>query len=116
MTVGVVALGVVAATSASPPARAAGTAQLQRRLAGGRQRVSGLTGAVTAANRRVATLNSSIVATSRQLASLQTSFEAKRAELLALRSQQAVAQARLTKLEAVAASDEQVLAQQLIGT
>ncbi len=116
MTVGVVALGVAAGTSAPPPARAAGTAQLKQRLAGGRQRVSSLTGAVTAANRRVAALNSSIAATSRQLASLQTSFEAKRVELLALRSQQAAAQARLTKLEAVAASDEQVLAQQLIGT
>ena len=114
--VALLAVGAVVATSAPPPARAAGTGQLAQRLAGGRQRVSSLAGAVAAANRRVAALNSDIAATSRQLASLEASFEAKRAQLLALRSQHAAAEVRLTRLEAVAANDQQVLAQQLIGT
>ena len=110
------ALAAVVATSAAPPARAAGTGQLQQRIAGGRRRVSSLAGALGAANRRVGALNADIAATSRQLAHLQASFEAKRAELLTLRSEHAAAEVKLTRLEAIAANDAQVLAQQLIGT
>lgn len=116
LTLALLALGVVVAISAPPGARAAGSGQLQQRIAGGRRRVSSLAGAVAAANRRVAALNSSISALSGQLTSLQSHLDAKRTELLALRSQLSAAQAKLRRLEANEAADEQVLAQQLIGS
>jgi murein DD-endopeptidase MepM/ murein hydrolase activator NlpD len=108
-------LSIVVVISAPPRARAAGTGQLQQRIAGGRRRVSGLAGAVAAADRRVAALNSSISALSGQLVSLQSDLDAKRTELLALRSQLSDAQAKLRRLEASEAADQRVLARQLIG-
>ena len=116
LTLALLVLGIVVATTAPPWARAAATGQLQQRTAGGRRRVSSLKGAVAAANRRVAALNSSISTLSGQLSSLQSSLDAKRAELLALRSELSAAQARLRRLEANEAADQQVLAQQLTGS
>lgn len=116
LTLALVALGIGLAASSAPSALGAGTGQLQQRLASGRQRVSKLAGAVAAASRRVAALNAGIGALTRQLAAVQSNLDAKRTELLKLRSELSAAQARLRQLEATEAADQQVLAQQLIGT
>ena len=109
-------LTVAVGGSAAPVAHAAGSGQLQQSVAAGRQRVSKLAGAVAAANRQVDALQSNVAAASRQLAALQSTLDAKRAELLAVRSQLTAAQSKLHHLERTAAADEQVLAQQLVGT
>jgi murein DD-endopeptidase MepM/ murein hydrolase activator NlpD len=113
----VAACGIALAISAAPPpARAAGGGQLQQKISSGRQRVSSLAAAAAAAARRVNQLSAGISALATRLAGIQSDLDAKRAELLRLRSQLASAQTTLTHLEATEARDEQVLAQQLVGS
>jgi murein DD-endopeptidase MepM/ murein hydrolase activator NlpD len=108
------AVGVAVAGATSADATSPG--QLQQRLSNSRARVSGLSGAVAAANRRVGELNASIEALAGRLSAIQRDLNAKRAQLLSLRAQLATAQGRLRQLQATEASDEQVLAQQLVGS
>ncbi len=90
--------------------------QLQQKISSGRQHVSSLAGALAAANRKVNQLDANITATSSQLSSIQRDLDAKRAQLLSLRAQLTTAQARLRQLQATEAADQQVLAQQLVGS
>jgi murein DD-endopeptidase MepM/ murein hydrolase activator NlpD len=101
--------GAAAAGATSP-------GQLQQKISSGRQHVSTLAGALAAANRRVGQLDASVAATSNRLSALQSDLNAKRAQLLAVRAQLTAAQTRLKQLQATEAADEQVLAQQLVGT
>ncbi|MGZ4167404.1 MAG: murein hydrolase activator EnvC family protein [Solirubrobacteraceae bacterium] len=90
--------------------------QLQQKISSGRQHVSSLAGALAAANRKVGQLDASVAATSSQLDRIQSDLNAKRAQLLALRVQLTAAQTRLQHLQATEVADEQVLAQQLVGS
>lgn len=110
------AVAGAALVAGAASAGATSTGQLQQKISSGRQHVSSLAGAVAAANRRVGKLNASIAATSSQLSRIQRDLDAKRAQLLALRAQLSAAQTRLRQLQATEAADEQVLAQQLVGT
>jgi murein DD-endopeptidase MepM/ murein hydrolase activator NlpD len=101
--------GVASAGATSP-------GQLQQKISSGRQHVSSLAGALAAANRKVGQLDASVAATSSQLSRIQHDLEAKRAQLLSLRAQLTAAQTRLAQLQATEATDERVLAQQLVGS
>jgi len=111
-----VALAGAALIAGASVAGATSPSQLRQKISSGRQHVSSLAGAVAAANRKVGALDASIAATSSQLSRIQSDLNAKRAQLLSLRAQLAAAQTRLAHLQATEAADEQVLAQQLIGT
>lgn len=115
-----VLLAIIVAASAAGwlprAARAASKGQLQRQIAGGHRRISSLSGAVTSDTRRVNQLNRAVAATVAKLNAFQRDLNAKLSRLYALRSELSAAQARLKRLEAVEATDEQVLAAQLVGT
>ena len=116
LAVTAIAAAVALAGSPAPVARAATRSGLQQRIASGRSRVSSLSGAVASETRRVNQLNTAVAAISHRLAGLQSDLTAKLHELYALRAQLTAAQARLKRLEATEAVDEQVLAQQLVGS
>ncbi|MFL5863118.1 MAG: murein hydrolase activator EnvC family protein [Solirubrobacteraceae bacterium] len=107
-----VASVIVRASSAG----ATSTGQLQQKISSGRRHVSSLAGSLANANRKVNQLDASISALRGRLSRLQRDLDAKRAQLLSLRTQLAAAQTRLKQLQATEAADEQVLAQQLIGS
>ena len=109
-------LAVAVAIVGASVAGAASTDQLKQQIANGNQHVSSLAGSLAAANRKVNQLNASIASLSGRLAGLQRDLNAKRAELISLRAQLTAAQTRLKALEATEAADEQVLAQQLVGS
>jgi murein DD-endopeptidase MepM/ murein hydrolase activator NlpD len=111
-----VALAGAALVAGASAAGATSPSQLRQKITSGRQHVSSLAGDLAAANRKVGALDASIAATSNQLSRIQSDLNAKRAQLLSLRAQLTVAQTRLAHLQAVEAADEQVLAQQLVGT
>ena len=102
--------------SGVPPARAAGRGQLQQRIARGRARVSGLSGAVAADTRRVQQLSAAVAATSTRLDALQRDLTAKLSQLYRLRAELDSAQIRLARLQATEAADERVLAAEIVGT
>lgn len=116
----VVALAVALITSASfmqsPRARAASTGRLRQQITAGRRRESGLAGTVAAANARITQLGASISALAERLTQLQTDLNAKRAQLIVLRNELTAAQSRLQRLEAAEANDQQVLADQVVGS
>jgi murein DD-endopeptidase MepM/ murein hydrolase activator NlpD len=97
-------------------AGATNPSQLRQKISSGRRHVSSLAGALAAANHKVGALDASIAATSSQLSRIQSDLNAKRAQLLSLRAQLTAAQTRLTHLQVTEAADEQVLAQQLVGS
>ena len=101
---------------ASHPARAATQSQLRQRIHAGQGAVSALSGAVSADNKRIRSLGASAAALESQIARLQTDLDAKRAELLKLRSELEAARTRLAQLQARQTHDQQVLAQQLVGS
>jgi murein DD-endopeptidase MepM/ murein hydrolase activator NlpD len=112
------AVGVVAvwlAVSGAPFAHAADSGQLQQKLSTTRQKVTSLAGDVAAAKGRVAELNAGIASLSNRLAGVQGDLSAKRDELLRLRARLTSAQARLTRLERIVATDQRVLAAELVG-
>jgi murein DD-endopeptidase MepM/ murein hydrolase activator NlpD len=102
--------------SGAPFAHAAGSGQLKQKLSTSRQRVTSLAGDVAAARGRVNQLSAGIASVSGRLAAIQHDLDAKRAALLLVRSQLMAAQARLAQLERTVAADQQVLAQQLVGS
>jgi murein DD-endopeptidase MepM/ murein hydrolase activator NlpD len=120
VTAGLVALVMIAgaalAASSPPPAHAASTGQLQQQIASGHRRISSLSGAVASDTRRVNQLTRAVSAMAAKLNALQRDLTANLAQLYALRSELSSAQARLKRLEATEATDEQVLAAQLVGT
>ncbi len=111
-----VTLASAALIGGASSAGATSPGQLQQKISSGRQHVSSLAGALAAANRKVNQLNANIAATSSQLSRIQSDLNAKRAQLLSLRAQLTAAQARLQQLQSTEAADEQVLAQQLVGS
>ncbi|HWD75239.1 MAG TPA: peptidoglycan DD-metalloendopeptidase family protein [Solirubrobacteraceae bacterium] len=120
MTAGLVALAMTAGpaliASTPPPARAASTGQLQQQIASGHRRISSLSSAVASDTRRVNQLTRAVAAMAAKLNALQHDLTANLAQLYALRSELSSVQARLKRLEATEAIDEQVLAAQLVGT
>ncbi len=102
--------------SGVPPARAAGNAQLQQQISRGRSRVSSLSGTVASDSQRVAQLTREVTASADRLAGLQQDLTAKLAQLYRLRAELDAAQTRLHRLEATEATDERVLAAQMVGT
>jgi peptidoglycan hydrolase CwlO-like protein len=112
----VVAGVLAAAASRIPSARAAGSTQLQHRIARGRARVSGLSDAVAADSRRIQRLTGAVAVTAARVDALQRDLTAKLARLYRLRAALNAAQVRLAHLEATEAADERVLAAQVVGT
>jgi peptidoglycan hydrolase CwlO-like protein len=109
--------GVIAVvTSPVPPARAAGSPQLQQRIARGRARVSSLSGAVAADTRRVRQLSGAVAAAAPRLQGLQQDLTARLSQLYRLRAELTAAQTRLAHLQATESADEEVLAAQVVGT
>ena len=109
-------LAIGVAIAGATAAGATSTGRLEQRISSGRSQVSKLAGALAAANRRVNGLNANIEALSGRLSALQRDVDAKRTQLLSLRAQLTAAQVRLHRLQATDAADEQVLAQQLVGS
>jgi murein DD-endopeptidase MepM/ murein hydrolase activator NlpD len=77
--------------------------------------VSNLSGDVAAARGRVSKLDAGIASISGRLAAMQRDLNAKRAALLRARSQLTSAQAKLPQLEWIVATDQRVLARELVG-
>jgi murein DD-endopeptidase MepM/ murein hydrolase activator NlpD len=113
---GLFVAALVLASAGDPAARAAGSSSLQQQISSARQRASGLGGQVAAAKRRVATLSAGIASLSGRLAGLESDLNVKRGQLQRLNDQLRAAQARLHSLETAEAGDQQVLAQQLVGS
>jgi peptidoglycan hydrolase CwlO-like protein len=107
---------VLVAASRVSSARAAGSPQLQQRIARGKARVFSLSGTVASDTRRVQQLTRAVAATAARLNALQRDLSAKLTQLYRLRAELDAAQTRLRHLEATEAADEQVLAAQLVGT
>ena len=114
----VIALAVAGmlVAGSSHPARAATQSQLRQRIQAGQGTVSALSGAVSADNKRIRSLGASAAALESQITRLQTDLNAQRAELLKLRSELEAARTRLAQLQAKQTHDQQVLAQQLVGS
>ena len=118
MLVVALAVALIAGLSLSHPprARAASAGRLRQQIAGGRRREAGLAGTVAAADGRIAQLGASISALAARLTRLQSDLNAKRAQLIVLHTELTAAQTRLQWLEATEASDQQVLADQVVGS
>ena len=110
-------LGGVSAVVASdvPSARAAGSPQLQQRIARGQSRVSRLSGAVAADTQRVQQLTGAVTAAAARLSTLQGDLTANLSQLYRLRGELNAAQTRLGHLQATEAADERVLDAQVVG-
>ncbi len=116
VTLCLVGLAVLSLSSPSPAARAAGTSQLQQRIAAGKHRASALSGAAHAAGQQADSLGVGISRLARQISTIQTDLDAKRAQLLALQSARQRAQTRLAYLQAVARHTQAVLSEQMVGS
>jgi murein DD-endopeptidase MepM/ murein hydrolase activator NlpD len=103
---------------AAPAAHAAGpsASTLQQRLGAARNQVSGLSGAVHAANGRLSRLSSGIAGLQRQIRGIQASLDTERRLLLQSRALELAARQRLHMLEAREARAERVLARRLVST
>jgi murein DD-endopeptidase MepM/ murein hydrolase activator NlpD len=99
-----------------PVAHATSTSQLQQQINAGQARISGLSGAVAAANRRLGQLGAGIAGLEHQIAAIQKRLGPELARLAQLRVELAAARKQLAELEALEAHAESVLAQQLVGT
>ncbi len=116
LALALVCAAIVLLTAHSPSADAASTGQLQQQISAGQSKISGLSGAVSAANGRLAQLGSSIAGLQRQISGIQADLNAKRAALLKLRAELTAAQRRLAQLEAFEARAQTVLSQQLVSS
>jgi murein DD-endopeptidase MepM/ murein hydrolase activator NlpD len=116
-----VSLALVAAAAffllvRSGAARAQGAAQLQQQIGAGQNRISGLSGAVSAESKRIGQLGGQISGLQRQISSLQARIGPEVNQLFLLRAELSSARSRLSQLEAFEVRAESVLARQLVGT
>jgi murein DD-endopeptidase MepM/ murein hydrolase activator NlpD len=100
----------------SPPARAATIEQLQRQVAAGQGRVSGLAGAVGADDNRLGQLRAGVATLQHEISVIQANLDAKLAQLAKLRTLLSAAKARLAKAEAVEQHAEGLLASSLVAS
>lgn len=100
----------------STTAHAANAGQLEQQIHTGQNRISGLSGAVSADSKRIGQLGGQISTLQQQLSSLQVRIGPEVNKLFQLRFDQSSARTRLAQLEQLQARAESVLAQQLVGT